>query len=159
MPHKKIIEEIEFEVKRIEKLFEDYEPLLKKIREQEPNFIELGSLAMLLHSFYNGLENIFSRIARKIDENMPQGEGWHKELLEQMAKQTEKRKHPVLSNSVCEDLKEYLGFRHFSRHAYAFDLNWKLMKDLVERIDEVKKRVINEIKSFININKHRKDEN
>jgi hypothetical protein len=101
MQHKKVMEEIEFEVKRIEKLFEDYEPLLKKVREQEPNFIELGSLAMLLHSFYNGLENIFSRIARKIDENMPDGEGWHKELLEQMAKQTEKREHIVLSNNVC----------------------------------------------------------
>ena len=75
MQHKKIIEEIELEVERIEKLFKNYEPLLKKVREKEPDFIELGSLAMLLHSFYNGLENIFSRIARKIDKNMPYGEG------------------------------------------------------------------------------------
>ncbi len=29
MQHKKVIEEIEFEVQRIEKLFEEYEPLLK----------------------------------------------------------------------------------------------------------------------------------
>ncbi len=91
MQHKKVIEEIGFEVKRIEKLFEDYESLLKKVKNKEPNFIELGSLAMLLHSFYNGLENIFIRIVRKIDENMPYGEEWHKELLELMAKQPKKR--------------------------------------------------------------------
>ncbi len=120
---------------------------------QEPDFIGLGSLAMLLHSFYNGLENIFSRIARKIDENMPNSEEWHKELLEQMAKQTEKRAHIVLSDSTCENLKEYLGFRHFSRHAYAFDLDWNLMKDLVLEIDKIKKSVIGEIRSFID--KHR----
>lgn len=149
MQNKKVIEEIEFEIKRIEKLFVDYKFLLKKVRNQKPSFIELGSLAMLLHSFYNGLENIFNRIARKIDENMPKGEEWHKELLEQMTRQTKKRELIVLSNDTYEDLKEYLGFRHFSRHAYAFDLNWKLMKDLVLRIDEIKKRVIGEIKLFI----------
>lgn len=149
MQNKKVIEEIEFEIKRIEKLFVDYKSLLKKVSNQKPSFIELGSLAMLLHSFYNGLENIFSRISRKIDGNMPDGEEWHKELLEQMAKQTKKREQIVISNNTCEDLKVYLGFRHFSRHAYAFDLDWNLMKDLVLRIAEIKKRVICEIKSFI----------
>lgn len=71
MQRKKIIEEIETECKRIEKLFRDYKPLLKKIEIFEPDFIEIGSLAMLLHSFYNGLENIFSRIARKLDGKIP----------------------------------------------------------------------------------------
>ncbi len=83
-----------------------------------------------------------------MDENMPKGEGWHKELLEQMAKQTKEREYMVLSNTTCEDLKEYLGFRHFSRHAYAFDLDWKLMKDLVLRVDKIKEIVLREINSF-----------
>jgi hypothetical protein len=46
-------------------------------------------------------------------------------------------------------LRKYLGFRHFSRHAYAFDLEWQLMKDLVARIQEVEERTLDEIKSFI----------
>ena len=66
-----------------------------------------------------------------------------------MTKQTKKREHIVLKISTCEDLKEYLGFRHFSRHAYAFDLDWKLMEELILRIDEIKKNVSNEIKLFI----------
>jgi len=65
-----------------------------------------------------------------------------------MVKQTEKREYTILSKSTCEDLKEYLGFRHFSRHAYAFDLDWEMMKDLILRIDEVKKRTVDEIISF-----------
>jgi len=145
----KVIEGIELELKRIEKLLENYEPLLKKVKAQKPDFIELGSLAMLLHSFYNGLENIFARIARKIDKKMPEGETWHMQLLEQMTKQTEKRKPAVLSDDTYKDLQEYLGFRHFSRHAYAFDLEWELMKELVERVEDVKERTLGEIKSFI----------
>jgi len=149
MPHKSVVEDIDFEIKRIEKLVKDYEPLLNKVKTEGPNFIELGSLAMLLHSFYNGLENIFIRIARKIDGNIPQGEGWHKELLMQMTKRTKRREHVVLSDNTCENLEEYLGFRHFSRHAYAFDLDWKLMEDLVKRLDEVKEKALSEIKLFI----------
>lgn len=149
MPHKKVIEDIEFEIERIENLIEKYKPLLKKVKRHNPDFVELGSLAMLLHSFYNGMENIFSCIAKKIDERMPQGEGWHKELLEQMARYTKKRKLIVLNAKICKDMEEYLGFRHFSRHAYAFDLDWMLMKDLVKRLDNVKERALNEVRSFI----------
>jgi len=57
MPHEKVFKEIETECNRIDRLFQEYEPLLEKIKEQEPDFIEIGSLAMMLHSFYNGLEN------------------------------------------------------------------------------------------------------
>ncbi len=149
MSHENVIEDVEVEIKRIEKLTADYKPLLKRVKVQEPDIVELGSLAMLLHSFYNGLENIFTRIARKVDEELPRGEGWHRELLRQMATETERRNLVVLSESACQDLEEYLGFRHFSRHAYAFDLDWELMKDLVERLPAVKQRVLGEIRSFI----------
>ena len=81
MQYKKVIDDITFEMERIEKLIERYNPLLKKVKDKEPDFIELNSLAMLLHSFYNGLENIFGRIARKIDESIPSGESGIKNFL------------------------------------------------------------------------------
>jgi hypothetical protein len=149
MPHEKVIEDIESEIKRIERLIENYAPLLKKVKTKKPNFVQLGSLAMLLHSFYNGLENVFTRIAKEIDKKMPTGEAWHNQLLEQMIRPIGKRTQAVLSADTYKDLEEYLGFRHFSRHAYAFDLEWQLMKDLVERIGDVKERTLDEIKSFI----------
>lgn len=155
MPHEKVIEDLESEIKRIEKLIENYAPLLKRVKTEKPDFIELGSLAMLLHSFYNGLENVFTRIAKEIDGKMPKGEAWHSQLLEQMTKPIGKRKQVVLSDNTCRDLEEYLGFRHFSRHAYAFDLEWQLMKDLVNRIEDVKERTLDEIKSFISQIKER----
>jgi len=149
MENEKLIEEIEIEIERIEMLFENYKPLLRKVKTKEPNFIETASLAMLLHSFYNGIENIFIRIAKEIDQKLPQGSGWHKELLNQMTEKTPIRKQVVLSEEMVRELEEYLGFRHFSRHAYAFDLNWKLMKELVLRLSQIKEKVCGEIKLFI----------
>lgn len=42
------------------------------------------SVALNLHSFYNGLERIFEIIARQLDPVFPSGERWHRDLLKQM---------------------------------------------------------------------------
>lgn len=146
---KEIIDDILSEIDKIENLFISFSSLIKEIRNKEPNFIELNALAMFLHSFYNGLENIFKLIAKKLDEETPSGERWHIELLYQMTRPIKNRTEIVLTTKNYEDLKEYLGFRHFSRHSYSFDINWKLMKELVYGIEDVKNSTINELKIFL----------
>jgi len=96
MPYKDLIDIIEFEIERIENLLTKYSLLLDKIKKEKPNFIELGSVAMLLHSYYNGIETIFRQIAKKVDRSLPRNEFWHKALLDQMASKTNNRNFPVL---------------------------------------------------------------
>lgn len=47
-----------YEISQIDKLIADSKPLLDLCSLKEPNFIELSASAMVLHSFYNGIENI-----------------------------------------------------------------------------------------------------
>jgi hypothetical protein len=54
--------------------------LLEKCAVSPPNDIELSALAAMLHSFYNGMENIFKRVTLELGDRMPGGESWHKEL-------------------------------------------------------------------------------
>jgi hypothetical protein len=67
----------------------------------------MTSLAVLLHSFYDGLENIFARIARKIDGAIPTGKSWHQDLLAQMQRETANRKIIVVSAATAKDLQKY----------------------------------------------------
>ena len=53
--------------------------------DQQVHF--LNSLALNLHSFYNGLERIFETISRRLDPTFPSGERWHRNLLEQMGEE------------------------------------------------------------------------
>ncbi|MBD3253621.1 MAG: hypothetical protein GF383_00930 [Candidatus Lokiarchaeota archaeon] len=147
---KEVLEDLLSEIEKIKILIKSFASLIKEVRERTPNFIELNALAMFLHSFYNGLEHIFKMIAKKLDKKLSSGERWHIALLEQMAKSTKNRKQVIISNDTFESLKEYLGFRHFSRNAYSFDINWDLMKDLIFRIEEVKNNTLEELKTFIN---------
>jgi hypothetical protein len=144
-----LVEEIASEMESIEELFNKYGPLIEKVRSRDPDFFELGSLAMLLHSFYNGLENIFTRVAKRIDDKLPAGKNWHKELLEQMTTTTEKRDYAVIKVETASMLKMFLGFRHFTRHAYAFDFNWDIMRNLIFSAEDAKGKVFEDLRVFL----------
>ena len=64
---------IERELQQIEDLFRAYRTLLSKASINEPNLVELTALAGVLHSFYNGVENVFQTIAKRVDGQMPTG--------------------------------------------------------------------------------------
>lgn len=130
---KLVKEKIEFKIKEIDKLFVEYNLVFQKIEKEEPDLFDMTILGSVLHSFYNGIENIFEIIAKNIDENMPNGNKWHQELLHQMASENSKR-NEIISETLYFELREYATFRHFYRHAYSFQLNWDKMEPLIENL-------------------------
>lgn len=84
----------------------------------------LAAVAMYLHNFYNGIEKIFDRIARSVDESVPSGPSSHRDLLDQMGVAVAGLRQAVLADDTRERLRSYLEFRHRVRHMYFFDLEW-----------------------------------
>jgi HepT-like protein len=116
---KKVISQVQFEMGQIDLLFDSYADLLERAEKSVPDLIEIIALASVLHSFSNGLENIFRAIAKEIDDDVPASAQWHRDLLNRMTETTDNRL-PVLSAETSDRLSEYLGFRHFFRHSYSF---------------------------------------
>jgi hypothetical protein len=104
--------------------------------ETDLDLIEVTALASVLHSFYNGLENIFLSIVKGIDNDIPTGAQSHRDLLTRMTQSTSGRA-PVLTIETAHQLADYLGFRHFFRHSYSFFLDWYEMEKLVVSLPEV----------------------
>jgi len=144
----KVISQIQFEIGQIDVLFESYADLLKQMEKSVPNLVELTAIASVLHSFYNGLENIFLSIAKGIDTNVPTSAQWHRDLLSQMIAASEKRS-AVLSAETFNLLKEYLGFRHFFRHSYSFFMEWEELEKLVKPVAGVWTKTKNELQLFV----------
>jgi hypothetical protein len=118
---------------QLQRLLARAEPLLSKCRETVPSEMELAALAAVLHSFYTGLENILKRVVVELDQEPIGGEAWHRDLLSRMTKPRPGRS-ALLSSALHDALLDYLGFRHFFRHAYSFDLDWQKMSPLVLRL-------------------------
>jgi len=124
------LRKIRHEVAQIDELISSFSPLLMIALSRTPDLTETTALATVLHSFYNGIENIFTIVAKEIDQHQPSGTNWHRDLIDQMAKDN-KARSAIISSSGREVLVEYLSFRHFFRHSYSFHLEWEQMKSLV----------------------------
>jgi hypothetical protein len=64
-------EKIVYEISRINYLFDSGKPLLDLCKVKEPDCIKSSAAALLLHSFYNGIESIVLMILKNIGEDIP----------------------------------------------------------------------------------------
>ena len=137
-----------FKIKQINTLIDSYQALFLKVEESSPDLVELAAFASILHSFYNGIENIFQIIIKKVDHETIDDVQWHKEILRKMSEPNKKR-DPVISIDTMLLLTQYLSFRHFYRHSYSFYLNWNELEPLVKSLNKIWKRTTSEIKDFL----------
>ena len=140
-------EQVALERRQLHRLLRVYRALLERCATSAPDDIEISALAAMLHSFYNGMENIFKRTTLELGDSMPGGDSWHKELLDSMTKATGNR-NAVLSPQLRNRIKEYMEFRHVFRHGYTFDLRWDRMKTLVLGCEETLKLLEDELDRF-----------
>lgn len=153
---KKVLAQIRFEIGLIDDLLAFYDDLLQHAQQSAPGRVEVAAFASVLHSFYNGLENIFMRVAKRIDQNVPAGEQWHRELLRQMTCSSERRSQ-VVSAETAELLREYMLFRHFFRHAYSSRLDWSRMEPIAQPVREVWARTKKELEEFLRVSESAED--
>jgi DNA polymerase III delta prime subunit len=109
----------------------------------------LKAVAYDLQGFYTGLERIFKSVANTIDDRIPEGENWHKELLEQMTMEIEGVRPAMLSNIARDLLDEFMRFRHRVRNIYSFNLIPERVKNLVEKLPEAYEKAEGDISAFI----------
>ena len=140
--------QIRSEIQQISDLFSEFAPLLAKPATAEPDAVEKTALASIIHSFYTGIEGIFLVIAKRVDEQIPTGERWHRDLLDQISKPNSLRAF-VITADTKEALQNYLAFRHFFRQAYVYVLRWEEMRDLVVQMESTWITVKKEIETFI----------
>lgn len=148
MLHDEITNKIKIQISDIDTEISDVSELLNKVKTSDPDKIELKALATVLHSFYNGIEKIFSIIAKDVDNDFPEDSFWHRKLIKQMNSKTNNREK-VISDELLEKLDGHLAFRHYYRHSYSFYLDWNLIKELVNDIENTKASFNSEILNFI----------
>lgn len=110
--------------------------------------IYLDSVALNLHSFYSGLEKLFEIIARHIDHSIPEGETWHRNLLNQMACEVDDIRPAVISQNNAESLDEFRRFRHLVRNIYTTNLVPGRIEKLMSRLSELWDSLSDELLAF-----------
>ena len=108
------------ELSDLAQIVERAQTLLKKAVEQDEDYYD--GVALNLHSFYTGTERILEEIAKAIDGSVPEGAGWHRDLLMLMSAELSTIRPAVISHKTRHCLDEYRGLRHIVRDIYTFNL-------------------------------------
>ncbi len=130
-------------VQRIDQALQNIQDAPERYRRS----IEI-EIARYLYDFYKQLENIFERIAKEVDQSLPTGEEWHKDLLQQIAESTSMRE-PVISQHTYTELQNLLGFRHVFLYIYGDELDYEKMLENATRVNEVFPTLSKELEAFI----------
>ncbi len=113
--------------------------LIEAMSRKERTVIELTAAASFVHNVYNGIENILKQVLAARSIEVARAGAWHQELLKRAVAEK------VVSNELAQELKEYLGFRHFFVHGYGFMVTEEPLQDLASRLPAVWARFIAEI--------------
>ena len=111
---------IDYEISQIDELLDKSQVLMSLCKNKEPDFVEITAIGGILHSFYNGLENIFMLIGKSLQFDFKSSSQWHRNLVDLMFAQED-----FLPSDFRLLFTEYMGFRHFYRHTYGYTIKWE----------------------------------
>ena len=110
----------------------------------------LRIIGSILHDYYTATEKIFETIAGRIDRSTPQGDKWHKELLEQMTLDVPGLRPPVVTLQTAGALDPLRGFRHVFRNIYGFSLSADKTLGLVRALPAIAAGLKADLQGFRN---------
>jgi hypothetical protein len=140
------------DVAEIERVVERVERAVQALRRQttEQDLL-LDSVTLNLRGFSTCLERIFAHIASRVDQSVPTGPDWHRELLRQMTVDVPGLRPPVVTAEVAAEVDEFLRFRHVIRHIYAFELDPFRIERLASRLQPTFREVRTALLAFATV--------
>lgn len=148
VPYLRLAEEIADELKDIERVVVRTETIMEKAMTTGDDAY-LDAVAINLHGFYSGLEQVFKNVARIVDRSMPDGDTWHQNLLHQMTLDIPSIRSPVISKETFRCLEEFLKFRHIVRNVYTFNFRGLRLQELTAALRPCFTAVSSDLTHFI----------
>lgn len=108
----------------------------------------VDSVALNLHGVYSGVERLFELIARHVDDKLPSSVTWHRDLLEQMARDLPGVRPAVIDKDSAEALDELRRFRHLVRNVYTVNLAPEKMDGLLSGLPALWSKLRAELLAF-----------
>ncbi len=130
---------VQAEIKNINTELEIVVLLNKKLNSNSSlDSIEVRAAALSLVSIYNGIEKILERIIQNKYE-LTDKSNWHTSLLKHS------KEKEIISEDTYNNLKGYLAFRHFVRHAYSFEINSATITSILKMVPKLVEQFTKEL--------------
>jgi hypothetical protein len=148
-PYQELVERIRGEVRELEDVVQRALRAWSKAQNPSPEQeFYLDSVALNLHGFYAVVERLFELIARRMDQNLPSGEAWHRDLLRQMAQDLPDIRPAAISQESTIALDRFRRFRHLVQNIYVMNLQADKMAELTTPLPALWANLRDELLAF-----------
>lgn len=143
-----VAERIRDELETLEQIVTRAQDAWSRVQKTPGEQAYVDSVALNLHGIYSGVERLFELIARHVDQRLPSGVTWHRELLGQMACDLAGVRPAVIGEDSAESLDELRRFRHLVRNVYTVNLAPEKMVGLLSRLPALWPKLRAELLAF-----------
>ncbi|MFO7849327.1 MAG: hypothetical protein R6V67_05145 [Spirochaetia bacterium] len=130
------------EIEGLNKELEIISALNTKRSHSDLDSIEIRAAALSLSALYNGIEKVLLNVLKESGSYIKDQMSWHTFLL------NESVNSKIISEKTYNELKGFLAFRHFIRHAYSFEINPIAINSILDRAEDLVTGFILEVKKF-----------
>lgn len=109
------------------------------------------SLGYQLHNLYCAFEDSFKIVAAAFENHIEDKSKYHSELLKRMTLTIEGVRPSLLSHESYALLDNLRAFRHFFRHAYAYELDERKVRIVLEDAGKLKDLYKKDLDAFLGI--------
>jgi hypothetical protein len=134
--------QIQSEIDGLNKELEVLSILNLKRQGSDLDDIEIRAASLSLSALYNGIEKILLDVLKEEGQFIKNEESWHTLLLK-LSVDTE-----IISEKTFDELKGFLGFRHFIRHAYIFEINPLTINSILDNAYSLVELFIREVTNY-----------
>jgi uncharacterized protein YutE (UPF0331/DUF86 family) len=137
----------------VEKQVEVIAKIYAKIRERchSKDVAYLESLGYQLHNLYCAFEDLFKIVARTFENEVADKARYHAELLRRMVLEIKGVRPALITEETATLLDNLRAFRHFFRHAYAYELDPRKLAVVLEDALKLKERYKKEVERFLHL--------
>lgn len=136
--------EIQRQAAEIDKIYMKIEE-----RKQGHDPASLESLGYQLHNLYCAFEDLLKIVAAFFENQVADESRYHAELLRRMSLVVEGVRPAFISEKTYRLLDNLRSFRHFFRHAYAYELDERKLGIVLEDALRLKELYPQDIRSFL----------
>lgn len=133
---------IQSEIEGLHRELEVISTLNLKRLKSNLDAIEIRAASLSLSALYNGIEKVLLDILREDGQFIKNEQSWHTVLLKRALA------NKIISEKTFDQLKGFLGFRHFIRHAYSFEINPLTINSILDNAQSLVEIFILEIKDY-----------
>jgi len=134
--------QIQNEIDGLHKELQVLSILKLKRKESDLDDIEIRAASLSLSAIYNGIEKILLDVLKENGQYLKNEQFWHTLLLQRSVDSK------IISEKTFNELKGFLGFRHFIRHAYSFEINPLTINTILDNAQSLVELFIMEIRDY-----------